>query len=405
MRYYKLSCLVAVAAVSWVSPAAAQQKGSSDEPQRSTSIDLTGEILHDSNIARSTPAQAALRGLSLADWLYSIGAAVDVARPIGRQSLFIRGTVGYDFHHHDTILNRERMDLHAGVDGVLGPCRPVATGGYGRHQSDLEDLQITVTRNVEELKSLSLDVSCPREVGLSPNLTVDQEWANNSNLARKSSDYKTLTETAGITYQQPTLGQFTIFGMHSHYDYPNQLAPVGIQLLPNANEIYSGGGKFSRNIGSKLQTVLSLSYTKLDPRSTVTPGFKGVTYSVDLIAKPIDRLNAHFTFDRSVKPSNRSDASYSVGTTYNGEIDYALGERIKLAAGGMIRHQTQVGLPSVGINTPQNETNKSYFGSADYRLRDNLSLTLRGQRVLRESVNPLFNYGSTQIGLTIGASF
>src|ERR1700755_3164540 len=104
-----------------------------------------------SNIAASSAAFAAARGLTRADVLYAPALNVNLVQPMGGLSLFLAWQAGYDIHQKNSILDRERLNLQAGADAQLEGCTATPSGSYSRFQSDLADLSVVATKNTQEL--------------------------------------------------------------------------------------------------------------------------------------------------------------------------------------------------------------------------------------------------------------
>src|SRR5581483_6356958 len=98
-----------------------------------------------SNIASSSAALAAARGLKRSDVLYAPALDVNLSEPMGGLSLFLLGQAGYDFHQRNSILDGERLNLQAGADARLGGCTATPSASYSRFQSNLADLSIVAT--------------------------------------------------------------------------------------------------------------------------------------------------------------------------------------------------------------------------------------------------------------------
>src|SRR5579859_7589761 len=87
----------------------------STAPQaRETELSGSVNVQYDSNVARSSRELAEARHLSLDDELITPRADFTIARQVGPQILFLEGYTSYVFHIHDTILNREDINVTGG---------------------------------------------------------------------------------------------------------------------------------------------------------------------------------------------------------------------------------------------------------------------------------------------------
>ncbi len=86
------------------------------KPQTKTvEINVVAVGIYDSNVAHSDLVLAQARGLTPADELFRPSAFLNFGRRLGRQTLFLQGSVGYDFYCRNHVLDRERFDLHPGI--------------------------------------------------------------------------------------------------------------------------------------------------------------------------------------------------------------------------------------------------------------------------------------------------
>src|SRR6185503_18400670 len=137
-------------------------------------------IRYDSNVAASNGALASSRGLQQEDEIFSPAVAVNYSKQLGSLAFFTQGTLGYDFYANNDVLNRERIGVLAGVSTQLSGCQLTPRTSYMRRQSDLQDLNVGVTKNTQEDVSVGLDVVCNGFGRLVPSASVQQTWASNS---------------------------------------------------------------------------------------------------------------------------------------------------------------------------------------------------------------------------------
>jgi hypothetical protein len=383
--------------------ASALSSSATAQETRKFDVDLRAAVAHDSNVSRSSPQLAALRGLSLADTTYSPTLALDVLLPVGRESVFLKGSAGYVTHDRNSRLDAERFDFTGGVNARLNICSTKLTADYFRGRSELGDITVVnVVKNVLELKKASLDVHCARESGLGLTGSASYDWANNSTTQLKSTDYNTTSFSGGIYYTRPALGTITVFGNHSRTEYPSHLLQI---TASPGYELTSGGVTFDRRLGARIEGTVTAAYSKVDPISAVLLGqpsikFSGVTYSAELTFRPTSRLTTHGSFDRTVKPSNKIGNAYDLETVYRVSGDYTLGQRIVLSLAGEQRDSDSHGVSPLIALPLTNSTTKIITGSIRYRQSRRLSLSLEGGDERRETNNPLFNYTDNRIALS-----
>ena len=139
----------AIAGVSFVAlfaPAAALAQFAPLAPvaagDRTTEVDLIGNLIYDSNVAASDAAFAAARGIKPSDVIINPTVRLDLARPVGRQTVFLLATAGYDFYARNSRLNRENILVNPGVLGQFSRCEYDVSGSYSRGQNGLQELAL-----------------------------------------------------------------------------------------------------------------------------------------------------------------------------------------------------------------------------------------------------------------------
>ena len=151
-------------------PAAAQSLPATADA--SPPIVLTASASYDSNVARSSAALAALRGIISEDEIYSPSAQLNIAKYFESTTAHLTASAGYDFYQHNAILNREDLNINAGASQQFFGCTAAVEGTYIRQQSDLDQLTIAVTKNTETISSAALGVTCDRGSRLSGSVSV-----------------------------------------------------------------------------------------------------------------------------------------------------------------------------------------------------------------------------------------
>ena len=312
------------------------------DSSRHVTVDVIGDLIYDSNVARGDTAVANARHVSNSDEIFTPTVAIDAYAPIGREAVFLHGNFGYDFYRVNTFLNRERVDLHGGGIARLGPCRETVTGDFNRQQSDLEDLVLAVTKNVADTESVGFNAVCGRQVGLAPFFGVSQVWHDNSNPIARSEDYETFGVNWGLAYNRPALGSLQLFGNYNSTAFPDSELALGGPAIHSGYHLIAGGVEFDRRLGARIQTTVSVSYTSLSPYfsgglnpllgAEATKGFNGLTYSADVSFRVPGRLSTRVRYTRATLPSTVLGASFTLDNLLLGDIQYRLGPRISLSA-------------------------------------------------------------------------
>ena len=426
MRKTKLTRWVALGGVAGLaisSSALAQSTSSSaastysivDTPSVATapshySINGTFETEYQSNVAGGSAAVSALRGLKREDVVFTPTLLVDAFKPIGPESVFLTGSVGYNFYDRNTILNRENFDLTGGVNGQLGICRATVTGGYIRRQDELQDITLARVQDVFDQTSIGMEGACGRGFGFSPIFSITQAWSTNSLSLLQSSNYSSLGGSGGISYQAPTLGNLSLFGQYQTTTFPNRFVPFNQGETQDGFNTYGGGVKYVRLLGARIQGTVSLSYTSVQPFVSGTGGFDGLTYSADVTYRASSRLDFHGSFIRDVQPSNVPDSTYYIETKSLVEGTYHVGSRIDVNLGLSQADRTFKGsslLPNLTNLTNfdlRSDTLKTVYGVVTYRLRK-LYVALSARNEFRSANVPELSYTDNRVGLTVGTNF
>ena len=390
---YLVAALLGVTALT--SPAAAQEA-------RELKVDLRAHVEHDSNVARSSKGAAAVRGLAVADTIFTPSVAIDVRAPVGRQTLFLRGSTGYDFYDKNTQLNRARVDVEAGGARQAGPCLATLSSGYTRGLTQVDDpLLITAVENVQETKAVDVALACRRDSGLGFALSASKEWADNSLAAFVQSDSETTLGSAAITYARPALGTLSVFVSRETTEYPNRLISSGYDLD-------SFGATYERRLGARIQGSITAAYTVLDFTELTPSGGgtqKGTTYAANLSYRVSSRFRMTANFDRSVSPSVAIGRSYDLMTGYRISGDYDIGSRLNFAAGGARIDRQAGGNFQVSPLSLTDSVTNTIFASLRYKQSERFSITLNAARETRNTNTPQFDYTSNRIGVTAGAAF
>lgn len=382
------------------------------QSERRVNIGVSGRATYDSNLIRSGDIILVdgqpVRG-SGEDMRFTPAVTVDILVPVSRQALFLSGSLGYDFHLNNQQLDRERLNLTGGVNLAVASCTGQISGTYSRQQSDIADLLITdeLVRidNTQETRALSANARCGDVVGLQPGFGFRHETTQNSGNERLTNDYTSNTYDAELAYVSPSLGSLALFSSFRDASYPNRV----MGMREDGVKVYSAGGRFTREIGSRLTGTVSAGITRVDPKFPGTPGYSGGSYSADLTYRPSDRIQLGIAFSRDATVSNLLDISYSITETYSIDGEYALGQRYRILFGGSY---TERGFRVSELTDPDlaGTGDKRYLGFVGlrYLMNDRISVDFDLARERRDFVGPqtiegrLLDYKSTRF--SVGAS-
>ena len=380
----------------------AQGAAAQDASGRKLDFQVIGRVVYDSNSARGASPLATVRKLQQDDILYSPSARIDAALPIGRQAVFVNGAVGYDFRQNNKQLNRERIDVSAGVAGSAGPCGLTATGSFSRSQSDIADLIAEVTKNTEQRVSYGLQGNCGIGAGLSVNLGGTHSRSTNSAEGQGLVSSTSEGLSGGINYGNRTLGVLGLVASYSTSGYDDR---PGMPLQSDGFNSYSAGVNYSRPIGTRLQGQLSLFYSQTQQKGPLEDQFTGLTGSGTLTYRATSRLRATLGYQRGVSATNQQGSSYSLSQSVQLNLGYALTSRIRTSIGarGYKRDYRGGGMPPP--SQISNERGYSIFGSTSLSLGRDMSLALDASRDVRNTNLTVFDYRGYRVGLSATKSF
>lgn len=381
-----------------------------DPPERRMDISFDLQARHDSNVARTSATGAAVRGLRRSDQRLTPSITADILTPLGAQSFGLQGSVGYDFYNHNSQLNRERLALEAQLGLNLPVCDTTLTAGISRRQSDLGEVgQIPgvsgtdSVKNAETIKSVGASFSCGGAFGLRPIASVGYTDAKNSNSLRKLTDYNTFSYSGGIGYVHPSIGEIDLFVRRSETRFPNQ--PLLLTGGEDGYNVMSYGGRFSRDIGSRLRGSVELSYTDLNPRGPVANDFNGLNWAVDLDAQVSQRLQLHGALSRAVVSTLTVDSAYHIDTLYLIDVSYAINERMTFKTGLSHLPRRYYGSQTTFGPTLTKDYQNVGYATLIYALTPKMKLSFDVGREIRNANGSFYDYKNTRAAVGISYKF
>lgn len=379
---------------------AALSTSASAQEARRLDFGLEAAAEYNSNVARTSEELANLRGIELADTIFTPAATIDALLPLGKHSVFLNGRVGYSFYNKNTELNRERLDLTAGLNGQVGPCQTTLSGTFTRGVNQLEDpVLIDDPKNIQETKQVGINVACMRGSGLGLVGSASKVWTDNDQPLAQQSDAERSSLTLGVSYSRPALGTITLFGNRDKAEYPNRIVGGGYELT-------GIGVSYERQLGARIQGSVSIASTTVEQQGPLAAegDLETLSYSADLSYRASSRLKFKALFDRSVTPSAAIGRSYDIAETYSFGGDYNLGSRITVNLGVSRVERESDGLMVPGVSLTDSRTD-AVFGTVRYKQSERLAFVLTAGREERTTNAPLFDYKNTRIGLAAQLSF
>jgi hypothetical protein len=361
---------------------------------------------YDSNISRSNAEVAAERGVTPGDSITEPSIAVDIRVPLSRQSVFLNGSVGYNFYARNTILNSGNINLAGGVDLQVRNCKGILSGDISYGQSDLQELNAAVTKNINNTEILSLSGSCGPAVGFAPTLSLTQTWSGNSSPELKSQNYRDFNVTTGLAYRRPLFGELSAYFSYDDASYANQNVPALALVLQDGYRNYGAGMRYDRRFGARIEGDVHVGYTWVQPTARTVQSFAGPTFGGDITFRFSRLLQAQLSFSRAVNPTNRPDVTYGIDNTVSGSINYSVGRKLNLAAGASGESNSYRGRP-LFIVVNQDVTSEriwDVFATAKYQLNRRLGFGLDYHHEQRDANPSDFSYTDDRIALSIMAA-
>lgn len=388
LRYGVLPLAACAAAVPMT--AAAQ-----DSAGPKTDIRLDLAATYEGNVARTSDALAAARGIDGADQRLTPSLVVDVGRTLGAVRIDLQGALGYDFYRRNTELNRERVALDTLISVPAGPCRTGVAAGVSRRQSDLGDITFDSIlpdadpRNAETRISLGGNIACGRRYGLRPAASIDFISADNSNPLRDRAEYDTVNYRGGLQYETPALGE--VFGFVGRRDITLRNQPVAAGRVDYS--ITDIGMRFRRNLTSRFSIDAEVAHSSLDGNGQF-PDASALNWNLSLTALAGSRLQLAVATGRQFTNSLSSDAVYVRSQPNSLRATYALNDRIRLR--GTISSVTnRYSYPNLPV-TPviERDTRRVISGDVIYRLTPRLGLEIGAGQERRNANGTVFDYSS-----------
>lgn len=389
-----------VAAVVALAPGAALAQ---QAPQRQFSLSPQLRVEYDNNTLRLPDSVPTPAGRHRSDRRASPQLAIDIVRPIGRQSVFLNGLIGYDFYKYNRQLNRERIQLVGGGAVNTGSCTTNGQVSYSRRQSDLDDILFSTTgrgRNLETFWSPSVGISCGSAGGISSSLGYTHDDVQNSDPFRKFGDYHADTYDAQIGLNRPAIGNVGIYTNYRRGVYDNRFLANGRNELVKS---YAVGLRVDRQFG-RIKGHIAGGISRVESNTPGVRPFRGGTYDVSLTYFA-PRGSAFVGFARNIQQSNLLGVDYSVVDSFDLGLTYNLNPRITLNSGAHITRRrlsqsplVAPGIPFIGNN---NDRVRVLNIAASYNAARHVSFDLGATWRRRRGDLPIFDYDARILALTL----
>jgi hypothetical protein len=401
--------LAALAVAACAPGVAAAQSAALGGPDKPFTIGLQEVTAYDSNPARGTGTNAAIRGIESGEVIISPSVTAVYSHSVGLEGLALNANFGYDYHSKNTELNGERLGFSAiGNVAVGSRCSVGGQAGYNRSQSDLQNLTIAVTQNITQTYTLSGSESCHTAGGLTESVQLSHAATQNTNSSLVNYDVNGVSGLIG--YTNPTIGTVGLTMSYNRTNYGSD--PYGLGGTPEQMDVESVGVQLSRPFGARLTGTISLAYSHSSERARAgTPvigatSFSGFTPTLGLTYLVGPRLKLTTNVARAVEPTLLEGVGHAVATNVNLEADYTVSSRIIAALGGSWSRTDYQGRdPRVILTTPGWQEADSFFARVTTTIGRRWGASLQYRFSQGRADLPIYNYVSNYVGLTLSTSF
>ncbi len=376
---------------------------------RGYDLQASVRTVSDSNFRRTNPGEAGVRVSPLV--------SAGLGLPVGRQQLFIGGDVGRDIVIDKSAFNRNRYLIGGGLNWRLGVrCSGSLVSQYSSRLSTLSD-QATFVPNVQDNFVTGGSLTCQSPVGFGFGGTVRHSEIRNELAQRKAFDVNSTTYSPSLSYSLPALGRFSLGGSINDVEYPGRIVTAVTGPVNDRVRFLSARLGFERQLGSRLQVSLGLSYIKVKPKpdATLVPdglgnvflvpraGYSGGGYDAGIAYKPSPRLSFQFSAAQSATVSANVGSLFIVDRQFGVDATYKLGS--SLTAGlGVTRNERNYRSSFATLVEPQRRVSDRVdrvYAQIGYQPVKLYYIGIEVAHQQRHSVPDLYNYTSTTAALTL----
>lgn len=419
LRNFLLGAAVAAVAMP-MAPLAAQSSLSQDDPPLQSAgflsipqVNGRGYILDgslttrfDSNFRRAggTGSNSAVRLSPLVD--------AGIGTLLGRQQVYVGGSVGRDIFLGNSEFNQNRYSIGAGANLVAGTrCTANVGSQFSQRQLLLADA-VELADNALRDFVAGAGFSCQGPVGVGFGATAVYRQSRNARLERQLFDVNNLTISPQISYASPVLGVFSLGGSFSKIRYPQRSVFTPEGLVQDGIDIRSGRIGFSRALGTRLQLSLGASLIDVKPQpplqlvpgplpgtavSIERDGFNGGGFDASLTARLGSRATISASAESSVRGGGNVGALLTRSKTYGVDANYRLSKALSAGVGGSIGDLRYIGSFASADEPIRRESDniKRVYGQVNYSPSPRYSVGVEVAHQQRESNPDIFKFSNT----------
>jgi hypothetical protein len=365
-------------------------------------VSAVGRAEYDTNVARGSSALASVRGVRKDDIKYTPSVTVDLGSPLGRQYVFLTGSVGYEFYQYNQQLERERISATGGTSGQFGRCGGALVGSYTRGTTDFEDLTLEAQRTIEESRTGALNLSCRLGSNIGHTIAYQRSELRRSGGTAFRPDATSDSVSTALSYGNPVIGSIAVTAAYATTDYEDGAVPF--PASPGF-EVYSVGMQYSRPIGARLTGSLAGAYYKLKADDPTAPNSDGWSANVGLQYRASARLEANALYDRAISASRRVGANSTLAQRAQLAVRYRIGTRITTSLSGTWRRRTYDAPPVGSALLTSREESQTVRGSISTDIGRRLTLLLDAAHEEVDTDVDVLDYTAEKVGVTLTTRF
>lgn len=334
------------------------------------------------------------------------GIDLDYSRLLGRVSLNISGSAGYDYNSRFKFLNQSRINFNGRVRAPVGAiCSFDVTASYDRATFDLNDTQTNNTQDAVAARSTILNyginTACKRSAGFAPSAGFNYQKIDNSQV--RFFNNRRYTANLGLLYSKPSVGTLSANVVYTKLQRPFIAELIGVN---DDTDILSIGLGLNRAVSPRIRVNIVGGFTKAMPQRAAVRSFVGASYSGRLEWLPNSRVILTGTLGRQVTNQNGISATYVIREDYALSAGYKASAKSQITFSGSRTQRDFRGESLTSFLEPlRADRLSSISANYSYDLTRRLRISVGASQRWRKADNPFYNYKSTVLSSSIGAHF
>lgn len=327
-------------------------------------------------------------------------------RQIGRLLVSVNGSAGYDFNSRFKFLNQSRVSVNGSAKAPIGSICAFSTDvDYNRATFDINDIQSNDAQSqvgaVSTIQSYSLNASCKRSAGFSPNAELSYQKLSNSQF--RFLNIERYQGSGGLSYTAPSIGTLSLNAIYTRLRRPFISDLTGINDDTN---IYGVALGLRRAVSPRLQISASGGISKAVPERTGVRRFTGASYNGTLVWLPNSRLTVSGTLARQVSGQNGISATYVIRDDYTLSAGYKVSAKSQFTlAGNRSKRDFRGGNLTPFLEPLRADRLNNLSANYAYDLTPKIRVAFGVSQRWRTADNPVYDYRSTVLTSSIGAHF